>query len=587
MKKATFFKKLLSIMFLACGLTACLSGIIYSVTGIQMTANRIAKEMVPRAFSIARLATRYLNGQVQFDSFADFAVREQKDSNIYVFDSQGNIVIYSDSQDAEACIDAISAMVPAVFSENEAVVSTKWRTPAGIVVGVPITDNMGRATGAVFISRPRSQVQDSMRSLVLSLVTSCIASLAVLMIPAYFVSRRFSNPIKEMTKLALSMSGGDFSLRAGDNSTYELSMLGGALNELSGTLNTTIQELILSKDRLHTILHGLTEGVIALDHAGAITYYNPAAAELLGCGEETAAVVAAIEPFKALISSAVETGKQASMQHQTERNILAITASPSRERADDSEMGSVLLLQDVSEYERLEQTRRDYVANVSHELRTPIASIRSLAEALNDGLIKTDDDRSRYYSYILRESMRLSRLINDLLELSRLQSGAVALEKQAFSLEDLIGDVTERMRIPASDSGIELVYEHKPLPKAFSNRDRVEQVLVALVDNAVKYAVDDGTVTVSAKAVGERIAVSVRNTGHIDDRDLPHIFDRFYKADASHSEGGTGLGLAITKELLLRLGESIEARNDGQDAVMTFTVACAEKGGDEIGALNP
>ena len=216
----------------------------------------------------------------------------------------------------------------------------------------------------------------------------------------------------------------------------------------------------------------------------------------------------------------------------------------------------------------MEQTRRDYVANVSHELRTPISSIRSLAETLNDGLVKKEEDCSRYYGYILRESLRLTRLINDLLELSRLQSGAVALEKNEFALDGVVEEVTEQMRLVASYSGIRIKTDWhcaRPL-NVHSNRDRIEQVVIALVDNAIKFASDEGTITldVSLSGDGRHAIVAVKNTGHIDEKHLPHLFERFYKADAAHSDGGTGLGLAIVQEVLANLGESIEARNEDE-----------------------
>ena len=232
----------------------------------------------------------------------------------------------------------------------------------------------------------------------------------------------------------------------------------------------------------------------------------------------------------------------------------------------------IILIQDVTESERLEQTRRDYVANVSHELKTPIASIRSLAETLSDGMVKNDNDKVRYYEYILRESMRLSRLIDDLLELSRLQSGSIALTKQSFYLEGMIESVSERMKLIADDSEIRLEYEESVLPSAYSNPDRIEQALVSLTDNAIKYSDDGGMIRIHAIEKPEHIIVEVRNTGHVNESDLPHLFERFYKADKSHTGLGTGLGLAITKEVLELLGESISVKNDAGEVVFAFTV---------------
>jgi len=258
-----------------------------------------------------------------------------------------------------------------------------------------------------------------------------------------------------------------------------------------------------------------------------------------------------------------------------ERKLLLVVTL-SQETSEEAP-GTVIVAQDITAAERLEQTRRDYVANVSHELRTPIASIRSLAETLNDGLVKADEDRFRYYGYILRESMRLSRLINDLLELSRLQSGAIALEKEPFHLYGVVSEVVERMSLIASDSGIRIrnVWNCKSSLTVKSNPDRIEQVLIALLDNAVKFATDEGEIQVVTELTKDRMRalVSVKNTGYIPEAHLPHLFERFYKADTSHSDSGTGLGLAIVQEILSHLGETIEARNEGEFAVFRFTVS--------------
>lgn len=236
----------------------------------------------------------------------------------------------------------------------------------------------------------------------------------------------------------------------------------------------------------------------------------------------------------------------------------------------------------ADELSALEQTRRDYVANVSHELRTPIASIRSLAETLNDGIVTDEQERNRYYGYILRESSRMGSLINDLLELSRLQSGGVALEREPFDLNALLTEITEDMALAASYSDIGLSYEPASLPLCDSNADRVKQVLVALMDNAVKYAPDDTAVRVNASSACGMITVTVTNPGHIADEDIPHLFERFYKADKAHSGNGTGLGLAIAKEIVTLLGGAIGVRNTETDVEFFVSLPVADCAGKDI-----
>ena len=444
----------------------------------------------------------------------------------------------------------------------------------GVVVGVPIVDNMQRVVGAILMTRPSFEVYSSLMSFIRALIVSSIIAAVCMIIPAYFISRRMTNPIRSMTRASAAMASGDFSIRADESRDDEIGLLGVSLNHLSKELRRNISDLVLARNRLHMILDGLHEGVIALEADNSLIYKNQAACQLLGACDEYALLLA-LGHVLPLCDTVRSSGNTQMTTIDIDEKKLLLVVSLSQETSEVAP-GTVIVAQDITAAERLEQTRRDYVANVSHELRTPIASIRSLAETLNDGLVKAEDDRSRYYGYILRESMRLTRLINDLLELSRLQSGAVALERSSFHLDGVVSEVVEQMGLVASYSGIRILNEWHCNSQllALSNRDRIEQVLIALIDNAIKFAADEGVIILDTRLSrdGKRAEISVKNTGHIQEEHLPHLFERFYKADTSHSDGGTGLGLAIVHEILAHLGETIEARNEEEFAVFRFTV---------------
>ncbi|MDR0812544.1 MAG: HAMP domain-containing histidine kinase [Oscillospiraceae bacterium] len=228
----------------------------------------------------------------------------------------------------------------------------------------------------------------------------------------------------------------------------------------------------------------------------------------------------------------------------------------------------------AAESARLEQTRRDYVANVSHELRTPIASIRAMGETLRDNMTKTDDKKVLFYNNIVRESMRLSRLVDDLLELSRLQA-AESIQKKTFDLREVLQNVTDMYSHIAEESEVTLNIEQNPdspVP-VFSNPDRAEQLLVILLDNALKHTPEGGEISLTLQQTPDSVAVTVANTGEtIPPEDLPHIFERFYKVDKSHSGGGTGLGLSIAKEIVKGLGEAIHAKSADGNTQFCFTL---------------
>jgi two-component system sensor histidine kinase ResE len=258
-------------------------------------------------------------------------------------------------------------------------------------------------------------------------------------------------------------------------------------------------------------------------------------------------------------------------------------------RADESQKGEIGELGHTmncfaEESGRLEQTRQDYVANVSHELRTPVAAIRAMGETLRDGMAKTPGKQSLFYNNIVRESLRLSRLIDDLLELSRLQSGAETMQKKNFDLCEVLRNVVDTYGHSASEAGITFSphFDIDAPIHVFGSPDHIEQVMVVLLDNAIKHTQEGGEIFLTVADKGVRVTVGVGNTGDlIPGEDLPYIFDRFYKADKSHSGEGFGLGLSIAKEIMNRLGENIWAESGNSVTQFVFTV---RKHGEEASA---
>ncbi len=254
--------------------------------------------------------------------------------------------------------------------------------------------------------------------------------------------------------------------------------------------------------------------------------------------------------------------------------VLRITIYPLEDELHNV-AGAVGLFRDVTESERLEKTRREYVANVSHELHTPVSALRALSETLIDNMVPDEETKKRYYGHMLHETVRLSRLIDDLLTLSRLQSGAVSTQREVCHINRIMSDVADRYTVLAGEKSIE--FSFSPLPDdltIISSADLVEQVLIILLDNAIKYTLPDGSIKLFASLDDNNIKVSVSDTGiGISPDDLPHIFERFYKADKAHATQGTGLGLAIAFEIIQRLGEQIYVESQpGKGSTFTFTL---------------
>ena len=386
--------------------------------------------------------------------------------------------------------------------------------------------------------------------------------------------------IGRLRDVAVAMSEGELERRADDQAEGEIGELGKAVNNLSDQLSRNLYTLIVERNRLRNMLNGLSEGIVAIDREGRITHTNPAIEKFF---TRRKLALHLPDPRMKLIDdqgvwedfdAVIRTGEPSTRNLNAKDMILRLTITPIVDEIG-SIAGAVGLFSDITQMERLEKTRRDYVSNVSHELRTPLTAMRALIEPLKEGMVTEEADRQRYYDIILREILRLSRLINDQLELSRLQSGTLAIQKSVMALDDVVYDVCDRYATIAREHGLELKVEtdFTKCPQVYANADRIEQMLIILVDNAIKYT-EQGSVSVSADWNEERVVIHVKDTGiGIEEVDLPYVFDRFYKVDKAHSGKGSGLGLSIARELLKRMDEEIWVNSEkGVGTEFSFTV---------------
>ena len=455
-----------------------------------------------------------------------------------------------------------------------------------VVVAVPITF-MDEVIGAVFMAQSMTEIMGGMQALTNTLALSLLL-VGLLMLPVVlFFASRMVRPITRMRTVALTMAGGDLTARAEDGSNDEYGELGRALNYLSSELGSTISSLQMERNRLQSLINGLSEGIIAVDAKGATTLINPAVYGLLNLQSTDDNVRAAAPDVFAMFDQALSSAQAVKKTVWQGDVALHISVSPLLLQSGEV-TGCVGIVSDVTSAERLEQTRRDYVANVSHELRTPLTAMRALIEPLRDGLVKTEEQRQQIYDVVLRETMRLSRLVNDMLELSRLQSGTASLSRSVFAPLPLFNLIHETYSAYAEDYQRTFVYDvPEDLPSVWGNPDRTQQVLIVLLDNAFKYTPEGGVVTLSACAEGDVVRVRVRDTGvGIPAADLPHVFDRFYKVDKSHHSKGTGLGLAIAYEIMKHLGEEMSVTSEpGQGSCFTFTLHIAQGSAEKTAEL--
>jgi two-component system phosphate regulon sensor histidine kinase PhoR len=332
--------------------------------------------------------------------------------------------------------------------------------------------------------------------------------------------------------------------------------------------------------RLAAVLDQMTDGVLIADAQGIVRFANPAAEKMFGegtglPGKSVAGTLRQHQLIETWQKCLVEGKMQSeSVEIPGRRQFLQLVVMPDRHGG-----GSLLLVQDLTRVRRLETVRRDFISNVSHELRTPLASLKALTETLQEGALDDPPAARRFLGRIETEVDTLTQMAAELLELTRIESGQVPLELKPVPPSRLLHSAVERMKVQAERAGLALRVECPPgLPAVLADAPRLEQVLINLTHNAIKFTPPGGEVALLAEAGQGVVRFAVRDTGAgIPSDDLPRIFERFYKSDRARSGGGTGLGLSIAKHLVEAHGGNIQAESiEGRGSTFSFTIPTAE-----------
>jgi len=411
---------------------------------------------------------------------------------------------------------------------------------------------------------------------------------AVLVPPVwgYRLTVRMAKALAQTTEVARRVAEGDFSrtLATWSAESSEMSQLEQSINATAVHLQARLAELSVEKSRLEAILRNMTDGVLLMDARKKIVLVNPAAEAMLGIrgpeavGRDHLEVTHHFGLDEAL-DRVLHTGEQAALEikrARPEEQILEARLAPSVEGGRELR-GVLMVMRDITRARKLEQMRTEFVSNVTHELRTPLTAIRGFAETLQEGALDDSDTARHFVGIIQKESEHLGRLIEDLLDLSRIESGKFRMQKEPLQLTVLAADTVGRLAPRAQNQGVALRIEiPDDLPVVNADHARIAQVLLNLVDNALKYTPSGGSVTVSATDAGPNLRISVADTGAgIPKADLPRLFERFYRVDKARSRmtGGTGLGLSIVKHIVEGHGGKITVESDlGRGATFTFTL---------------
>ncbi len=441
---------------------------------------------------------------------------------------------------------------------------------------VPVVLVAGVA-GTARVALPLTELENAISRMHKSLAVGALIAVFVAMIVSFSGAELTSRKLRELTALAGDMAAGDLSTRTRISGTDEIATLGRALDQLADNLSRTLNELRAERDLLTGILSSMNEGVLVVGADGRVVLTNPALRAMLLVGQESAGKpvlqVVRNADLKHLLENAAR-GAEA----EVELELAGLMPRRALVRAvplKDGPGGVLAVFVDVTELRRLEAVRRDFVANASHELRSPLTTVRAAAETLRT--VENDAKATaRFVELIQRNSERLANLIDDLLELSRIESRELRLTLEPLDLSAIVERALTQHAHRAQLKRIALAHDVAGAQSVRADRRALEHVFGNLIDNALKYCPDGAAVRISADPENDVVRVAVADTGPgIPSEHLPRVFERFYRVDAGRSRelGGTGLGLSIVKHLVEAMGGTISVDSRlGAGSTFSFTL---------------
>jgi two-component system phosphate regulon sensor histidine kinase PhoR len=447
-----------------------------------------------------------------------------------------------------------------------------------------MTYGSGTTDGVIRLAMPLEYLASARNTLHNLLGGATLAAILIGLLFSYALSNLTSKPLRDMADAAARIGHGVSKAKIPVTSDDEIGMLAGVLNDMSERIEEQVQRLSAEKQRLDTILRSMGEGVMVTAPDGIITLVNPAFRRLFSiAGDVEGKKLVEISRHPDLLEAFTDLGKpdvaELVREISIQPNDCTLFTHWVPLNVDGVRQGIVAVFHDISDLKKAENMRRDFVANVSHELRTPVTIIKGYAETLLDGTLESDPIRAvRFIEIIAGHSERLTNLINDILTLSSLETKEAILELNPIDVSGTISKACMLLQERAVQKNISILNESlgSALPRVMADQGRLEQVVVNLLENAIKYTPDGGSVRLFTEDGGEFVRVSVADTGiGIPFKDLPRIFERFYRVDEARTreQGGTGLGLAIVKHIVqLHDGNVSVTSEPGQGSVFSFTL---------------
>lgn len=520
----------------------------------------------------------------EIQSIIDDVNTENVATTIYVYDRQGRILgtnqIDEQGEVGKKSTD-IDVQNTIFFEQSQRSTYFDRQTDSRVHVHVEPLIGNGEAVGAVQFTASLEEVYDQIEGINNIFLQGSVLAISISAILGVLVARTITKPIKEMREQALIMSNGDFTQKLDVYGRDEIGQLAETFNDLNSRLKHSYATIEEERRKLSSVLSYMSDGVIATDQTGAVTLMNDAAARMIGSnpddmiGDDLIDVLN-LEEKIVDISKLSDSGSMI-IDFSDEETPFIIRANFSTVVDEEEEVtGFITVISDVTEQEKMEQERRDFVSNVSHELRTPLTTMKSYLEALSDGAWENKEIAPRFLEVTQKETDRMIRMVNDLLQLSKMDSDELPMHKERTEFMGYVHQVLDRyeMNLP------ETITLERQIPKGKSfvwmDRDKVTQVFDNIITNAFKYSPEGGKVRVNLDVRRHMVIISIQDEGMgIPYDKLDKIFDRFYRADRARTRkfGGTGLGLAITKELVEAHHGKIWAQSkEGRGTTILFTL---------------
>lgn len=520
-------------------------------------------------FTLCSIVGSDNDAQMIFDSVSAYYGQLGIDSyrNCYILEGRSGKALpeYSSNGELASSLELSPNVLVAMKGETGKEVKSEY---SYMDYAVPLVVD-GSVAYIIYVKDSKEESNTILRNIFTIIIQALLLGIVISLVFAILLSVSIISPIKSLTRKSKKMASGDFEDTIEVKASDEIGQLTETFNYMASELKTTLSAIQGEKEKAETIVRHMTDGVMSFDVTGAMIHVNPAARKLLNLkDDESCEFDILFKDFEVNIAQILYL-KLRSVERNVNRDGKEISAYFAPFKSEDKSGGVVVVLRDITEQERLERSRREFVANVSHELRTPLTTVKGYTETMEACLDDESFDKEMFSSFlgvINSETDRMTRLVKDLLLLSRLDHSNKESYDEEVDVNALTAAIIDKLKKSAESRKQNLIYEPlNKLPLIKGMTDRLEQVITNIVTNAMKYTPDGGRIIVSTVSMFESVVIKVKDNGiGIPAKDLEHIFERFYRVDKARSRdmGGTGLGLAIAKEIVEAHGGTISIKSE-------------------------